>query len=315
MEALGRQFRRTLGAFLAFVVTTGCSNSSDSSPPFEADTLAGFRLGMLRPDVQTRADSLRFVLSCDTAICRPATLDIYDPGFFVLGFNGGKLTEIDKLFGRDWRGIPPDTVRRRIEAARGPALMVRDSANDLWAGWETDSVVLELICLGEDAAGCSLNLSYSTIAEKLAEKARRDSVVAADRVAYLDRLIDAGLAVQVDKTAGMQVALMDFGANPAAFIGRRVVLHGVTLVSSLGKEAYWLDMAGNVPFLVKASPKLAASGGFSMKLGLRYDIEGRIVAMTDSVLSAWEKSGAIQDEGERMQAEFAASFMEVESIK
>lgn len=134
-------------------------------------------------------------------------------------------------------------------------------------------------------------------------------------MAYVDRAIDEALGGQADTTAGMQVALTDFSENPDAFIGMRLVLHGVTPQSSMGPEAYWIDMPSNLPFLVKASSRLAASGGFSMKVGLQYDIGGRIFAMTDSVLSAWEKSGAIQNEGERMQAEFATSFMEVEMVK
>jgi hypothetical protein len=53
----------------------------------------------------------------------------------------------------------------------------------------------------------------------------------------------------------------------------------------------------------------------SVEVGTPYTVVGTMYAMNDSVLNAWEASGAIADEGQRMQAEFATSFLEARSMR
>ncbi|HKJ93384.1 MAG TPA: hypothetical protein VJ957_09450, partial [Longimicrobiales bacterium] len=57
-----------------------------------------------------------------------------------------------------------------------------------------------------------------------------------------------------------------------------------------------------------------AADGVTMESGTRYNVSGRVVTMSDSVLDAWQQSGAIQNEGERMQAEFATAFLEASTV-
>ncbi|MEJ2678765.1 MAG: hypothetical protein P8174_06795 [Gemmatimonadota bacterium] len=116
--------------------------------------------------------------------------------------------------------------------------------------------------------------------------------------------------------AGVPLIPLDtFSLHPEQYLGQRVRLQNVQAQSSLGKEAYWLDMPSQVPFLLKADSSLVASGDFTMETGTSYYVMGRVLAMDDSVLSAWEASGAIQGEGERMQAEFATDFIEASIVR
>lgn len=115
--------------------------------------------------------------------------------------------------------------------------------------------------------------------------------------------------------AGVPVIPLDtFSLHPEQYLGQQVRLRGVQAQSNLGKEAYWLDMPSKVPFLLKADSALVA-GGFTMETGTRYDVQGRVLAMDDSVLSAWTTSGALQGEGDRMQAEFATTFIEASVVQ
>jgi hypothetical protein len=117
------------------------------------------------------------------------------------------------------------------------------------------------------------------------------------------------------EAAAPLIPLDTFSLHPEQYLGQTIRLQNVQAQSSLGKEAYWLDMPSQVPFLLKADSALAASGDFTMETGTSYYVMGRVLAMDDSVLSAWEASGAIQGEGERMQAEFATDFIEASIVR
>ncbi|MEJ2218414.1 MAG: hypothetical protein P8099_17560 [Gemmatimonadota bacterium] len=111
------------------------------------------------------------------------------------------------------------------------------------------------------------------------------------------------------------VPLDSFSLHPDQYVGQEIQLQNVQAQSSMGPQAYWLDMPTNVPFLLKADSSLAASGDFAMESGTRYNVLGRVIAMSDSVLNAWQQSGAIGSEGERMQAEFATAFIEASQVQ
>ena len=55
--------------------------------------------------------------------------------------------------------------------------------------------------------------------------------------------------------------------------------------------------------LIKLGPELVAAG-VAVRSGEVVSVSGRIMAMTDSVLAAWQQEGAITDEGQRMEAEY-----------
>jgi len=119
---------------------------------------------------------------------------------------------------------------------------------------------------------------------------------------------------QTEETGGVPVVPLDtFALNPDQYVGQDVRLQNVQAQSAMGKQAYWLDMPTQVPFLLKVDSTLAADG-VTMESGTRYNVSGRVVTMSDSVLDAWQQSGAIQNEGERMQAEFATAFLEASTV-
>ncbi len=110
------------------------------------------------------------------------------------------------------------------------------------------------------------------------------------------------------------VAAAEFGANMRAYWGQEVDLQGVTVAQVMSKEIVWVELPpGGTPFPVKLSGPLAAAGGPA--LGERINIEGMVLQKTDSVLNAWQASGAIENDGQRQQAEFGSTFLEARQIR
>lgn len=105
------------------------------------------------------------------------------------------------------------------------------------------------------------------------------------------------------------VALDQFAANPEEYAGQAVRLDGIEVASAMGTQAMWVNLPGGIPYLVKfdtvalGAPPQVASGDLVM-------VSGTVHPMTDSVLSAWQATGAIQGEGQLAQAQFATSFLE-----
>lgn len=119
-----------------------------------------------------------------------------------------------------------------------------------------------------------------------------------------------------EEEAGVLTVSVDsFAQDPDSWVGGDVRIRGVQASSNMGPQAYWLDMPTGVPFLLKLGPTLVADSAFSVEVGTPYTVVGTMYAMNDSVLNAWEASGAIADEGQRMQAEFATSFLEARSMR
>jgi hypothetical protein len=50
------------------------------------------------------------------------------------------------------------------------------------------------------------------------------------------------------------------------------------------------------------------------QVGQRVTIVGPVLARTDSVLAAWEREGVITSEGQRMEMEFATTFIEARRV-
>lgn len=119
---------------------------------------------------------------------------------------------------------------------------------------------------------------------------------------------EAEEAVAVPSEA-VTVELSDFAASVDDFVGQMVRLDGIQVASRLGNEAFWTAPPGGIPVLVKLSPALVADG-FSVESGETLTVVGQVVAMSDSVLSAWEASGALQGEAQRAEASFATGYLE-----
>jgi hypothetical protein len=109
------------------------------------------------------------------------------------------------------------------------------------------------------------------------------------------------------------VAAADFGANMESYTGQEIELRGVVVAQVMSPEIIWVDVPtsqGAVPFPVKLAVGITAPGQ-----GATVNIEGRVLEKTDSVVDAWEQSGAIQNAGQRSQAEYGPLFIEARVIR
>jgi hypothetical protein len=108
----------------------------------------------------------------------------------------------------------------------------------------------------------------------------------------------------------------EFGTQPLQYQGQQIRLTGVQVASRLGAQAFWVELPTQpqpLPYLIRLDTTLVRQG-FAVQSGQSYNVTGQVYAMTDSVLSAWEQQGVLQDEMQRMEAEFASSFLEVRRI-
>lgn len=103
-----------------------------------------------------------------------------------------------------------------------------------------------------------------------------------------------------------------FAAAPASYQGQKVRIAGLEVVSRVGNAAFWVEAPGDTYYLVRMLPAVI-DGGASPAPGAVVTVVGTGHAMADSVLDAWEAAGVITS-GQRAEAEFATSFLEVESV-
>jgi hypothetical protein len=123
---------------------------------------------------------------------------------------------------------------------------------------------------------------------------------------------DAGEVAPDPMAAGTQVGRDDFAANPDQYRGRTVELSDVEIAATIGAQAFWIDLPRQ-PFLVRLAPG-AETQGVTIQPGQRVTIVGPVLARTDSVLAAWEREGVITSEGQRMEMEFATTFIEARRV-
>lgn len=116
--------------------------------------------------------------------------------------------------------------------------------------------------------------------------------------------------------SSVAITLDDLATNASGLSGQNVSLAGIQVVSRLGTQAFWIQLPNQNPYLIKLGPELVAAG-FAVQSGEVVDVSGRIVAMTDSVLAAWQQSGAIADESQRLEAEYVLgqTFLEAREVR
>lgn len=105
----------------------------------------------------------------------------------------------------------------------------------------------------------------------------------------------------------------DFVNNETAYKDREIDLGDVTVAQIMSPEIIWVELPGGAPFLVKLTTEAMAAP--RPELQARVRIIGRVLEKTDSVLNAWEQSGAILDAGQRAQSEFGTMYIEANSIR
>jgi hypothetical protein len=112
--------------------------------------------------------------------------------------------------------------------------------------------------------------------------------------------------------SGSAISVDEFLASPEAQTGQSIEVAGARVSSRLGTQAFWIG-PDDRPYLVKMSPDLVAAGG-TVLVEQIVSLRGTVHTMSDSVLNAWQELGAFSNDGDRIVAEFATSFFEVDEI-
>jgi hypothetical protein len=110
------------------------------------------------------------------------------------------------------------------------------------------------------------------------------------------------------------VAATEFGNNTATYVGQDIQLADVPVTSIMTSQILWVELPNSTPFLVKMDSALV-SAGQAPAAQSRVTVVGRVLQKTDSVLDAWQASGALQNAGHRAQAEYGTVFIEARRIR
>lgn len=127
---------------------------------------------------------------------------------------------------------------------------------------------------------------------------------------------EVAVAEPEEESMANEVALAEFSAATESYVGQEVSLRGIPVTTLLGAHAFWTNLADvqNTPYLIHLSSDLLADSVTAVA-GATVDVMGTVLAMSDSVLDAWEAAGAFTNgETDRFQAEFAENFMEISFI-
>lgn len=108
------------------------------------------------------------------------------------------------------------------------------------------------------------------------------------------------------------LSLQDFLVNPEGQIDAIVEITDARIASRLGTQAFWIG-SDAAPYLVRLSPSLA-DAGIEILVESVVNIVGSVFIMSDSVLTSWDEQGVFSNEGDRIVAEFATSFLEATAI-
>ena len=135
---------------------------------------------------------------------------------------------------------------------------------------------------------------------------------------WLSRTAEPTQIVEVEEEPAMDsmvnvVAVADFSMGTAAYIDQEVTLEDVEIASVLGARSLWMNLDTGTPFLLYLADT-ALPDSMSFVAGDRLTVTGSVMAMSDSILDAWEAGGAFLQDTDRIQAEFAEDFLEVHTI-
>lgn len=125
-------------------------------------------------------------------------------------------------------------------------------------------------------------------------------------------VVEEGVA---EELGGNVVAFADFSAGTDTYLGQEITLQRIAVTSLLGPHGVWtnLEDAQATPYLLHFSES-ALADSVEMASGGLLSVTGTVMAMSDSVLDAWEAAGAFPQESDRFQAGFAEDFLEVTSV-
>jgi len=108
------------------------------------------------------------------------------------------------------------------------------------------------------------------------------------------------------------ISAVDLQADATQFEGQNVRIVGLTAVSMLGTQGFWLGLPNGNPFLVSMSEQVIAEG-IAVTLGQPASVIGTLLVRTDSAVAAWAAAGTVS-EGDQLVAEFATHYVEADQI-
>ena len=103
---------------------------------------------------------------------------------------------------------------------------------------------------------------------------------------------------------GNEVAFEDFAAAPEDYMDEEFTMRMVVVNSMIGDRFFWTQVSDDLPYLVHIAEE-ALADSVEVLAGRRVDVTGTVMALTDSVLDVWMESGAIRNEGDLAQVQFA----------
>lgn len=113
---------------LLLLFAAACGAAEPRAGGVRIDTLAGFRIGQLYPEVVAQAREHGYTISCkeefQTDACQARPTSSAQPPVH-LTFQNGLLVLITKNLQAEWRGVAFDSLRRRHEAFGEPAEVKR----------------------------------------------------------------------------------------------------------------------------------------------------------------------------------------------
>ena len=99
-----------------------------------------------------------------------------------------------------------------------------------------------------------------------------------------------------------------FELDPDGYMGVRVRLDDVNVAQAVGDRSFFIDLP-RTPFLIHMGSELVAAGEMIPATGAPVTVIGDVVAMNDSIVSAWADAGEFA-EADRVLIEFATHFIE-----
>lgn len=119
---------------------------------------------------------------------------------------------------------------------------------------------------------------------------------------------------EVTVEGAVVVAPEELRIDASAYEGQIITLENLNVATALGTQGFWLEIPTGNPLLVALNDAQIAAGDALAAPGQNVTATGTILAMNDSILTAWTEAGTI-GEGDRLAAEFATHFMQAEVVQ
>lgn len=117
--------------------------------------------------------------------------------------------------------------------------------------------------------------------------------------------------------AGATVVPKDtLAADKGRYEGQRIRVPQIQATGTLGPRIFWGELGDpsrQVPILVRMDS--AAAAAVDVQSGSTYSITGDVLAMSDSLATAWGEQDEFLGEGEQMQAAFADYYIQANSVR